>query len=132
MRYISYILFVLVFTTSCDKVSIFKSQIEVKIVNETSFDLYDIVGVNQLNFGFVAANESSEFKKTTDVNENNSGSLSASIKGVTYYNYGDDCLICGTGFNSKPDKLKSGKYQLVVKDVFKEGNTLEVAFSKLD
>lgn len=132
MKSLSFLFFFMILISSCDKAPIFKSHVEIQLVNETSFDLYDVVGVNQLNFGFVAANKSSEFKTATDVSENNSRSLSASIKGVTYYNYGDDCLICGTGFNSKPDKLKSGKYQLVVKDFFKEDNTLDIALSKLD
>ncbi len=131
MKSLSCLLFSLILISSCDKAPIFKPNIELQIVNETSYDLYDVLAVNGLDFGFVGANENSEFKKTEGVTEFNKETLSANIKSVPYINY-QDCFICGTGLSSGPDYVKSGKYKITIKEVFTDINTLDVAFSQLD
>jgi len=130
MKSLSFLFFFMILISSCDKAPIFKNHVEIQLVNETAFDLYDILAVNDLDFGFVGANESSEFKSTTEVNDYNKETLTANIKSSPYYSYSLDCFICGNGINSGPDKVKSGKYTITVKEVFKETNTLDVVFTK--
>ena len=137
MRVLFLFLICVLVTSSCYKAEVLEPITELKVVNETDANLYDVLAADDIDFGFVAAHSESKYKVASDLSGFKQGNLQANIESIFHSSLNFSIIFCGP---TSPDSIfgeheiievSSGKYQIVLKEIDKEHPFLLVEFSKV-
>lgn len=138
MKILLKILLICTIFASCDKIGELEiSSVELQVVNETDANLYDVIAGDNIDFAFVGAFETSDFKVINNLAEYNQYELSANIEGMRYSSintnfYGCGILDCGSIFSASSGQAHPGKYQIVLTEFNENDLTFLVEFSKIN